>query len=94
VLQPDGLLRRLLSRRRAYRAAFGQKGLLAPVALADLERFCHANSTTHVPGDTHGSAQLEGRRQVWLRIQGYLQLSPADLEAMRARAADDEEDTA
>ena len=43
--------------------------------LADLERFCHANSTTHVEGDSHGTAQLEGRRQVWLRIQGYRALN-------------------
>ena len=63
----------LLARAQAYREAFS--GERASEVLADLERFCHANSTTHVEGDSHGTAQLEGRRQVWLRIQGYRALN-------------------
>ncbi len=67
----------LLERSQAYQKAFS--GELGGKVLADLERFCHANTTTHVPGDSHGTSQLEGRRQVWLRVQGYLQLTPADV---------------
>ena len=63
----------LLARAQAYRETFG--GERASEVLADLERFCHANSTTHVEGDSHGTSQLEGRRQVWLRIQGYRDLT-------------------
>ncbi len=83
------MLRNLLVRRDAYRQAFtGPRGR---VVLADLERFCHARTTTHVVGDTHGSAQLEGRRQVWLRIQAMLRLDEEDIEviAREAVAIDD-----
>lgn len=62
----------LLARAQAYREAFD--GERAKTVLDDLARFCHANSTTHVEGDSHGTSQLEGRRQVWLRIQGYRDL--------------------
>ena len=67
----------LLERSQAYQQVF--KGEYAEKVLADLERFTHANSTPHVPGDSHGTAQLEGRRQVWLRVQGYLHLPLADV---------------
>lgn len=40
--------------------------------LEDLSKFCHVNDTTHVIGDPYGSAQLEGRRQVYLRITQYI----------------------
>jgi len=63
----------LKRRSQVYRDTF--KGESAEEVLQDLERFCHANATTHVEGDSHGTAQLEGRRQVWLRIHGYRRLS-------------------
>ena len=63
----------LLARGQAYKRCFD--GEDAESVLSDLERFCHANTTTHVDGDSHGTSQLEGRRQVWLRIQGYRNLS-------------------
>ncbi len=56
------------------------RGVSARIVLDDLARFCHANSTIHVPGDTHGTAQLEGRRQVWLRIQEALRLTDERLQ--------------
>jgi hypothetical protein len=45
---------------------------MARVVLADLATICRAFKTTHVIGDATGSAQLEGRRQVWLRIQEHI----------------------
>lgn len=39
-----------------------------------------------MPGDTHGSAQLEGRRQVWMRIQGFLRMTEDDINALADRA--------
>jgi hypothetical protein len=65
----------ILARSQAYKSIFD--GERATAVLDDLARFCHANSTTHVEGDSHGTSQLEGRRQVWLRIQGYRNLVPA-----------------
>jgi len=62
----------ILARGQAYKETFD--GERAKAVLEDLARFCHANSTTHVEGDSHGTSQLEGRRQVWLRIQGYRDL--------------------
>lgn len=73
-----------MARRSAYREVF--RGAAVDVVLADLARFCHAQSTTHVVGDTHGSAQLEGRRQVWLRIRGYLALEDEQLEQLTLQA--------
>lgn len=74
----------LLSRRAsAYKQTF-KSGESAKFVLADLAKFCHANSTTHVVGDTHGSAQLEGRRQVYLRIQQLAGLSDEDLQTLLA----------
>jgi len=78
----------LKRRGQVYRDTF--QGELAEEVLQDLERFCHANATTHVEGDSHGTAQLEGRRQVWLRIQGYRQLSDQQVSEL-AEQADTEE---
>lgn len=66
----------LLSRRGAYLATFntprGQE------VLADLARFCRAHeSTAHA--DPHVAARLDGRREVFLRIQQHLRLSDDDL---------------
>ena len=66
----------VLSRQYAYRQTF--KGPLAEAVLRDLAGFCRANeSTFHEDARLHAVA--EGRREVWLRIQNHLNLSPADL---------------
>lgn len=70
----------LIERSQAYKQTF--KGEPASKVMADLERFCHVNTTTHVDGDSHGTSQLEGRRQVWLRIQGYLNLREGQIGEM------------
>lgn len=78
----------LLARSHAYKQTFD--GTNAKKILEDLERFCHANSTTHVEGDSHGTAQLEGRRQVWLRIQGYLNLRDSQVGEYVSQAETEE----
>lgn len=78
----------LHERSKAYRTAF--EGVDAEKVLADLERFCHANATTHVEGDSHGTAQLEGRRQVWLRIQGYRDLNLEQIDELVDQAETEE----
>lgn len=58
-----------------------QKTFRAPIAepvLRDLARFCRANTSTFHP-DARAHAVAEGRREVWLRIQNHLQLSPEEL---------------
>jgi hypothetical protein len=48
--------------------------------LADLAVFGHAFKTTMI--DNAASAELEGRRQVFLRIRHYLDLSYDDIAEM------------
>ncbi len=46
--------------------------------LIDLAEFCRANESTF-DADPRTHALLEGRREVWLRIQQVLHLTPAQL---------------
>lgn len=49
--------------------------------LADLAKFCRAHESTFHP-DPRVQAALEGRREVWLRIQEHLKLDPDKLWAI------------
>lgn len=70
-----------LQRRRShYRLA-----LLSPAGrqvLADLMQFCCVNSTTERGDSPHQMAIREGRRQVFLRVQRALMLTPEQLLAI------------
>jgi hypothetical protein len=59
-------------RRQAYVKVF--HGVYADVVLKDLAKFCRAHESTFHP-DPHVRCQLEGRREVWLRLQHHLQLT-------------------
>jgi hypothetical protein len=63
-------------RKRSYHAVFDNPE--GARVLTDLARFCRAGSSTFHP-DSRVSATLEGRREVWLRIQQHLNLSEQDL---------------
>jgi len=70
------VLRFLRNRQQAYQTTF-----LNPVGervLQDLAKFCRATESTFHP-DPRMSAILEGRREVWLRIQHHLQLTDDQL---------------
>jgi hypothetical protein len=68
----------LMTRGTVYRRLFDIQSRDAQDVLRDLARFCRAHqSTAHV--DPHAAARLDGRREVWLRIQSHLQLSDDDL---------------
>ena len=71
-----GLPRIVAGLRRAYRAVLG--GPAGQAVLRDLEKFCRANETCF-HADPRQHAVLEGRREVWLRIQAHLNLGPEDL---------------
>lgn len=77
------LIERIRKRRYAYRRMFlGENGLNADgqTVLADLAKFCRANSSTAVVSpisrsvDPIATAMAEGRREVWLRIMAHLHL--------------------
>jgi hypothetical protein len=71
-------------RKQAYRRLFlDQSGNMRPdaeVILADLKRFCRANSSTAMVSpisksiDPMAMAMAEGRREVWNRLMAFLHL--------------------
>ena len=69
---------KLMSRRQAYVSVF--KGPVAEDVLADLAVFCRAEQSTFEL-DPRVHALQEGRREVWLRIQDHVALSPDELFA-------------
>lgn len=60
----------------AYQVTFSGKG--GQAVLDDLGRFCRADEPCWSEDQRH-HARLEGRREVWLRIQAELKLSVEDL---------------
>lgn len=86
-------LRIWIGRSRAYKRVFlsdsGDIGLDCQTVLADLKRFCHVDrSTTKISPQTGmidpiATAQAEGRREVFLRIQQMLNLETARIERLQ-----------
>lgn len=69
-------------RKTAYQLSFPEKAAHADMVLADLASFCRANESCVVPGDHDRTLLLEGRREVWLRIQQHLNLRPDQLMSL------------
>ena len=65
---------------QAYKQTF--RGVYAATVLRDLEKFCRGTETCFHP-DARMHAVLEGRREVWLRIQKHLQLTPEQIFSLR-----------
>lgn len=72
----DRLRLLIAGRQQSYKQTF--KGPVAEDVLRDLARFCRANASTFHEND-RAHALAEGRREVWLRIQNHLQLTPQEL---------------
>lgn len=68
----------LVGRKQAYQITFNLENKHDKEVLADLAKFCRAHDTTFHP-DARLNSVLEGRREVWLRIQQHLNLSSDDL---------------
>jgi len=66
------------TRRNDYRQTFEVAQPANQRVLADLARFCRANTTTFHP-DVRVAAMLDGRREVWLRIVQHLNLTTEQL---------------
>jgi hypothetical protein len=68
----------LRSRQLAYQRVFLGHGIDTEIVLHDLAKFCRAHeSTFHI--EHSASDRLDGRREVWLRIQHHLQLTDQQL---------------
>jgi hypothetical protein len=74
----------LITRKRSYQLALPKENLAAQAVLKDLAIFCRANTTTFHP-DPRIHAALEGRREVWLRIQQHLNLTADELVQIYGR---------
>jgi hypothetical protein len=85
-------VRKLLNRKQAYRRVFigadGKVGRDAEIVLADLRRFCRANSSTVVISpisktiDPYAMALAEGRREVWNRLMSQLYLDEKTVQQL------------
>jgi hypothetical protein len=64
------------ARAQAYQKTFA--GQPAQTVLRDIAWFCRANASTF-HADARLAAQLDGRREVWLRIQNHLKMTPDEL---------------
>lgn len=80
--EPIDLARDLLNnRQQAYKQLFGGEGEHIKQVLKDLAGFCRANTSSFHP-DQRVHAVLEGRREVWLRIQQHLTLPINELQEL------------
>ncbi len=68
----------LQQRKIAFGQVFHPDNPYAQQVLADLARFCRAHESCF-NSDPRIHAALEGRREVWLRIQNHLSLTPDQL---------------
>lgn len=84
-MTPDEALKFFAERKSAYQLAFGS--VAGASVLDDLAVFCRARETCVVPGDRDRTVVLEGRREVYLRIQDYLDLTPEQLVQINTRPA-------
>lgn len=66
-----------LVRRRAYKSTF--EGPEGQKVLADLRRFCRATMPTADVDNERVTYLLEGRREVFLRISSFLNLTEEDV---------------
>lgn len=66
------------SRSLAYHRVFNKDSMDTKIVLKDLAKFCRAYETTY-HADPRIHALLEGRKEVWMRIQEHLNLSVEEL---------------
>lgn len=66
------------SRSFAYQRVFDKDNKYTQAVLMDLAKFCRAHETTYNK-DERAHAAMEGRREVWLRIESHLKLTPDEL---------------
>lgn len=62
----------------AYQKVFDENNLFTKDVMKDLAKFCRANDSTFNK-DPRIQANLDGRREVFLRIQNFLNLSQEEI---------------
>lgn len=82
------LLRRKLAYKRVFLNVDGNPSRDQELVLADLRRFCRAQSSTAIVSpisksvDPIAMAMAEGRREVWLRLQAMLHMPERQVFAL------------
>lgn len=66
------------ARTHAYRMVFNKDNKFTMTVLKDLAKFCRAHDSTF-DKDERIHAVMEGRREVWLRIEQHLSLNQTEL---------------
>jgi hypothetical protein len=79
----EGVMRLLGNKKRAFQLAFSATNPADVIVLEDLAKFCRATESCVVPGNHDKTLVLEGRREVWLRIQEYINLTPDQLYVLK-----------
>lgn len=74
----EAVLNFLRRRQTAYRRVFDRENVYTNEVLRDLAKFCRAHDSTF-HADHAMSDRLDGRREVWLRIQQHLNLTDEEL---------------
>jgi hypothetical protein len=75
----------LLTRQQAYRQVFDHESVFVKRVMKDLASFCRAGESSFHP-DPRVHAVLEGRREVYLRIEQQLKLTPDELWRLKGRS--------
>jgi HD superfamily phosphohydrolase len=75
----------LFARQQAYHQVFDKESRFAQTVLRDLAKFCRAHETTF-HSNPRVQAALEGRREVWLRIEQHLKMTPDELWMITKRS--------
>ena len=74
----QAIIRSFAKKSLAYNQVFNSDNKYTEVVLKDLAKFCRAHQTTFNK-DPRIHATLEGRREVWLRIEEFLKLTPEEI---------------
>lgn len=70
-------------KKRHYELVFNKTQPSDMIVLSDIAKFCRASETTFHP-DPQIQANLNGRREVWLHISKYLNLSVEQIVQLQA----------
>lgn len=81
----EQLIEEIEVRQRNFRNTFQMNQPANIEVIEHLKKFCRAEESCVVPGDRDMSLVLEGRREVWLMIDEFLNKTPEQIFAHHAR---------
>jgi hypothetical protein len=85
MMTPEQALPIFTDCQRAFQLTFGTEA--GKTVLADLAKICRANENAAVPGDHDRTWALIGRREIYLYIRDFIDLTPEQLVERYTRPA-------